>query len=373
MKKIKFLKNASILFVITALIFSTMAATANTTSEQTAPTLSTTSAGAGQGARGDIVWDNGMDYTGLAAAQWDETIQFDTYQADDFEFTEATEVCDVHWVGGYWNPDPYAEFNWGISFYLDDGTGTAPLGQPYTPSYAGPFIFTWAEITWVELEEGYYEMSVDLPENIEFQPGHYWISIWGIGVYPPQCGWGYHETYLLSPAVWGSVYFEYPFWTPGFDVQNFDFDMAYQLTTKEDAIPAICCDPGVVQWEDIKPGATVTGTFFVWNCGEDGSTLSWQVDSWPAWMGSPVFTPPGGTILSSDPGTDVTFTFTAPSEPKQTFSGAIKVINVDDPTDYCEMSITLATPRARLLSNPFFARLLEMFPNIFSTLVKILG
>jgi len=360
-KKIKFLKNAGILLVIAALIFSTSAVTANTISKQTTPTLSTTSAGAGQGARGEIVWDNGMDYIGLAAAQWDETIQFDTYQADDFEFTEATEVCDVHWVGGYWNPDPYAEFDWGISFYLDDGTGTAPLGTPYAPSYAGPFIFTWSEITWVELEEGYYEMSVDLPDNIPFDEGHYWISIWGIGTYPPQCGWGYHDTFLLSPAVWGSVYFAYPFWTPGFDVQGFDFDMAFQLTTKTEAIPAICC-VGSLTFTDVSPAGEVTGTFEVCNCGEEGSLLDWQFDSAPTWPGA-IFEiePDSGVDLAYDDCVEITVTITAPDVAKETFTGKIKMINQEDPTDYCEVSVTLTTPRTRSIF-VLFEQFLQQFP-----------
>jgi len=372
MKNRNILKGAIVLFIVAAMVFSSVAI-ANTQEKETHLTLNTTSEGAGQSARGTIVWDNGMDYIGLAAAQDDTSIPFDCFVADDFIFEEPTEVCDVHWIGGYWNPDPYAEFDWCISFYLDDGSGAFPIGMPYNPSFAGPFCYSWGDITWEELEPGYYLMSVDLPDNIPFPAGHYWISIWGAGDYPPQCGWGYHDTYILTPAVWGSVYFGFPFWTPGYDVQGFDHDTCFQLTTKDEAIPAVCCDPGIMTWTDVVPGSTVTGTFYVWNCGDDNSTLKWKVDTWPAWMGSPVFTPNSGTIVAPGAGTDVTFTFTAPNQQNQNFAGTIKVVNEDDTSDYCEMQTTLATPRMKQIQNTFFLRLLQQFPNAFPLLRYIMG
>jgi hypothetical protein len=243
MKKRKILKGATVLLIAAAMVFSTVAL-ADTQIKQDQITLNTSEEGSGVGARGAIVWDNFMNYDGLAAAQYDVGIAFDTFQADDFHFEEPTEVCDVHWIAGYWGTNyQQGAFDYAISFYVDDGSGTAPLGHPFTPSYAGPFQYTWAQCNPIFIDDTgssiYYECSVDLPENIPFEPCvKYWISIWGIGAYPPQSGWGYHQDpILIQPAVWGSDYFGFVFWTPGFDVLGHDFDMCFQLTTKEDPLP----------------------------------------------------------------------------------------------------------------------------------------
>jgi hypothetical protein len=363
----KFISGAVVLLLAMAMFFSSIAI-ADTQIKQTNFETNTTNEGTGQGARGAIVWDNGMEYTGLGAAQWDEPGQFDAYLADDFLFEEPTEVCDVHWIGGYWNPAGPNEFDWGISFYLDDGTGNAPIGTPYLPSFAGPFIYAWAEIETTELELGYYEMSVDLPENIPFGEGKYWISIWGIGTFPPaQSGWGLHDDQiLLHEAVFGSDYFGFAFWTDSFDVFGYSADMCFQLTTKQEAIPLICCDPMVMSWDNVKPGDTVEGKFHVWNCGDEGSSLSWQVDSWPDWMtdGGVVFTPASGTEVYGGPGTEVSFTFTAPAEEEQTYSGKVKVINTDDPSDYCDMPVELKTPRTRGIFFNFLEYIVNQFPML---------
>ena len=369
MKKNKFLKGAGVLLIAAAIIFSSVAI-ANTKTNQ--PTLNTTHDGSGQGARGAIVWDNGMDYTGLAAAQWDEPGAFDAHPADDFEFTEPTEVCDVHWIGGYWNGDP-AEFDWCISFYKDDGTGNAPLGTPYNPSIAGPFCYAWDEIEKEELEPGYYEMSVDLPENIPFDEGHYWISIWGVGSTMPQSGWGYHDTILLHQMVFGSIYFAFPFWTDGVEVFGTPYDCCFQLTTKQEAIPDLDCD-GSLNWVDVTPGDTVTGDFVVMNIGDPGSLLNWEITDWPTW-GNWTFTPLGGTGLKPEDGAfTVQVEVVAPEEQNQQFSGAVNIVNKDDATDTCRISVSLATPISHQVNNfPLLQRILELFPNAFPVLRNLLG
>jgi hypothetical protein len=338
------LKGAFVLIVAAVLVFSTTAVTADTQK----PELTLMNEPEPQ-QLGTVVWDNGMNYDNLLAAQWDSTIQFDAHPADDFHFDEVTEVCDVHWIGGYWNGDP-AEFDWCISFYYDDGTGNAPMGTPYSPSYLGPFCFTWEEIEKEELEPGYYEMSVDLPENYIFEACvKYWISIWGVGVVPPQSGWGAHfDPIKLHQCVFGSVYFGFPFWVDGEQVFGEIYDCAFQLTTKEEDPPLICCDPGVMQWYDVVPGSVLDGSFYVWNCGNDALALNWAVDmsSLPSWMvaGGVVFSPASGVIPPGDPGTSVDFQFTAPADPTTLFQGNVTVLNTDDPSNYCLMGTELETP-----------------------------
>jgi hypothetical protein len=192
---------------------------------------------------GPIVWDNVMDFSGFMHSQWDENKQFDFYHADDFEFDETTEVADIQWRGGYWGEDyQTAGFDWCISFYYHNITTGKPEGFPQTPSFSGPYCFKWSEIEKEIINDTgtaiYYEFSVDLEETILFESGQqYWISIWAEGSIPPQSGWCYHKTYLLNPAVLGSDYFGFPYWTPGLDVQGFDFDMAFQLTAPLEPLP----------------------------------------------------------------------------------------------------------------------------------------
>jgi len=193
--------------------------------------------------RGPIVWDNGMEFSDLMYAQWDESKQFDFYIVDDFIFEEDTEVSDVNWRGGYWGEGYQSgDFNWCISFFYDNSTSNKPEGFPKNPSFAGPYCFTWNEIEKVILNDTgtsiYFEFYVDLQETLLFESGNkYWISIWAEGSFPPQSGWCYHKSYLLNASLLGSKYFGFPFWTPGHDVQGFDFDMAFKLTAPLEPLP----------------------------------------------------------------------------------------------------------------------------------------
>ena len=366
----KILKGAVVLLIAIAMVFSSVAiADTQTKQDQITLTSGDGSSGEGTGARGSIVWDNGMDYDGLGASQEDTLYPLSFMCADDFQFEEDTEVCDVHWVGGYWNDVTYNQVHWPwmITFYNDDGSGERPGDV-----YLGPFTFDSTQYTETLITDTgtsiYYEFSVDLPENYLFPAGYkFWIVIQGVGFFPPQSGWGLHQDPItLHEAVFKGELLGFPDWTDTFDVFGYSADMCFQLTTKG-AVPAICCDPGITQWADIEPGATLTGTFFVVNCGEDGSTLNWKVDSYPAWMTGAVFTPNSGTLIGGGPGIDVTFTFTAPNQGGQNFGGSIIVINEDNPSDYCEMSTTLTTPRSKTITNPIL-QFLQSHPNMFPIL-----
>jgi uncharacterized repeat protein (TIGR01451 family) len=248
----KFWKEAVVMLLVIVLVFSSVAIADIKINESKIKSI-TNLEGSGIGAIDDIVWDNDMSYIGAMAAQWDKTIPFDCYLADDFQFEEITEVKDVHWIGGYAEKDyQYGDFDWCISFMYDDGTGLAPDSHPKTPSFEGPFCFLWEDIEKTLLQDtGFanaYELKVDLPYNITFEPSlKYWISIWGEGEVPPQSAWAFHEYPIkLSPIVWGSNYLGFPFWTPGYDVQGFDHDVCFQLTAEPP------CEPGIDVEKQVK-------------------------------------------------------------------------------------------------------------------------
>ena len=86
-----------------------------------------------------------------------------------------------------------------------------------------------------------YDYSVDLPTPVEFVANtKYWISIQGIGDFPPQSGWAMHnDSILLHEALFKSVYFGYPNWTNGSTVYGSPFDMCFQLTSGKTKAPLL--------------------------------------------------------------------------------------------------------------------------------------
>ena len=237
------LKEAGVLLIAITMVLST-SVIAQTEKHQT-PMISVEGSGQGPGALGDVVWDNGMDYDGICAAQYDESYPFEAESADDFNFDEDTLVGDVHWIGAYWNGDNYNQVHWPweITFYKDDGSGNKPGSL-----YAGPYNFDESEYTETLVEDTgspdtgiYYEISVDLPEGILCYAGEkYWISIQGIGVFPPQSGWAYHlDPIYLHEAVFRSEFFGFPDWTDWSEVSPPDQrDLCFRLTEKE-------CEPSI--------------------------------------------------------------------------------------------------------------------------------
>jgi hypothetical protein len=173
--------------------------------------------------RSIILWDNGMSYVGMASAQDDQAYPFLSELADDFHFDEDTEVVDVHWVGGYWN-GVTAPFDWRIRFYEDAGNVPGAL-------FAGPFEFTWDEISKISLGSEYWECSVFLPEVVTFTGCEkYWVSIQGVGIFPPQSGWAYHIGGPLMEGFFKSAFFGYPDWTSSYTVWGDHYGFCFQLT-----------------------------------------------------------------------------------------------------------------------------------------------
>jgi hypothetical protein len=350
------------LFIAISMILSSVAI-AKTQVKGNQIELSTVSEGTANSALGPVVWDNGMEYSGLAATQWDESIQFDTYTADDFHFDEDTEVWDVHWVGGYWGTDyQTGDFNWCISFMLDDGTGESPDSHPQTPSYAGPFCFDWSSITQVLLDDTgssiYYELSVILPDGIMFPACYkFWIAIWAEGAYPPQSGWGYHEDFQLNPAVWGSDYFGFAFWTPGFDVQGFDFDMCFQLTAETGPVPPTV--PTIDGPTGAGPGVEVCYDFHSYD--DNGDMVRYHID-WGDGSTETTDWYPACTPVN------VCHTYTA----RGTY---VISAYAEDETGLISATatFTVVIPRSKALDNPLVQQLLGRLFNAFPMLKYLFG
>ena len=137
-------------------------------------------------------------------------------------------------------------------------------------------------------------------------------------------------------------------------------------------MPHICCD-GDLTWTGIKPGATVTGSFTIENCGGAATELSWEVEiptNWGTWD----FTPQSGTGLTPEEGpVTIDVVVIAPPENDKEFTEKVKVFNTDTPSDYCEIDVYLQTPRNILLPNTLFFRILERYPHAFPILRQLFG
>lgn len=136
--------------------------------------------------------------------------------------------------------------------------------------------------------------------------------------------------------------------------------------------PDLTCD-GSFSWDDVTPGATVTGTFSVRNEGEIGSFLNWKVDSWPGW-GIWTFLPSSGVGLPEGTYVTVNVTVVTPDEKNKEFSGNITVVNLDNSSDSCIIPVYLKTPlHQEFYLQHIFKLLFERFPHAFPLLKSLLG
>jgi len=116
----------------------------------------------------------------------------------------------------------------------------------------------------------------------------------------------------------------------------------WDFTTIE-AFPDLDCD-GILVWSKVPPGGTVTGSFIVENIGDDYSKLDWEITEWPEW-GTWTFTPKSGTDLTPEQGTfTVNVSVIAPPQKNKEFTGDVKIVNVENSSDFCILPVTLTTP-----------------------------
>jgi hypothetical protein len=139
-------------------------------------------------------------------------------------------------------------------------------------------------------------------------------------------------------------------------------------------IPDLDCI-GSFRWIKVPPGSIQVGAFTILNIGEAHSKLNWQIASTPNW-GTWNITPADGQGLTPQAGPLViSVEVTAPNLPQSDFTGNIKVINTDDPSDYELIPVTLTTPtstQSRPLLN-LLTQLINHFPLLQSLLSNLLS
>ncbi|GAH05870.1 unnamed protein product, partial [marine sediment metagenome] len=94
----------------------------------------------------------------------------------------------------------------------------------------------------------------------------------------------------------------------------------------DDPEPDLECD-GNLYFDDVKPGSTVEGSFFVKNVGDPDSELSWEIESYPDFGICWIFNPCDGYDLKPEDGpVTVEVSFIAPDDCYTQFTGEIKVV-----------------------------------------------
>lgn len=135
---------------------------------------------------------------------------------------------------------------------------------------------------------------------------------------------------------------------------------------------------GFFNWTDVKQGETVTGSFIVENIGTPFSYLDWKILQWPNW-GIWSFTQLNGSRLKPEDGAvNIQVSVEAPhSDIPDEYYGEIRIINENNPDDYCTINVRLVTPKNKntvssqsfqflkeIIQNfPFFQWLLESCPS----------
>ncbi len=196
-------------------------------------------------------------------------------------------------------------------------------------------------------------------DGVELNPSEY--------TYSREHGW---ITVSTNPTVSIEVNYNY---SKSLDmvISNWDYDkgnyLYYNQICEDEAItPDLDCE-GDMRWEDVPPGSIINSSFIIYNAGDPGSELNWKVSEYPTeWGSNWTFTPSSGTGLTPEAGlVTVNISFLAPITTNKEFSGKIKVINMDNLSDYCELDIYLKTPRSKSIYHTLLDRIFDRFPNVF--------
>jgi hypothetical protein len=186
----------------------------------------------------DVVWDNGGWLTWYRMSMYHSS--WNSIIADDFQFSEDTDINGVNWYGVYYYPPEDDNFDYEIIFYEDFGDGTKP-GAVYATYYMNNADIN-ETLVQSEPNELYFSYAASLPSAITFNANtKYWVSFQGYGSYPPATAITYSASQQLHVYVWKSAYYGYPDWTASNDIDGNYLDFSFQLTYTQDQEVGACC------------------------------------------------------------------------------------------------------------------------------------
>jgi hypothetical protein len=135
--------------------------------------------------------------------------------------------------------------------------------------------------------------------------------------------------------------------------------------------PDLFCS-GSINLLEVKRGSTQTASFTIENKGDPGSLLDWSIASYPDEWGEWEIIPLSGTGLTPEDGKQtIQVTIVVPNKRNDECIDSITIVNDNDPSDSCEIEVSVTTPR---IFNPFsllLDRIIERFPLLEWALQQI--
>jgi len=171
-----------------------------------------------------MIWDNTIGVHGALGGIIVATVRLEgsAEPADDFQVDQASDITRVVWQGGYFQNqlaqgDIDYNWDWNFVFWNSSSDGSHPVVQLYNMTVANASISRELWYIYVRPDNGNHywvaNYSCDLPQAFHADAAtHYWVTIRGIGAYPPQACWCRHnESYggiklheaMFRGAMWG--------------------------------------------------------------------------------------------------------------------------------------------------------------------------
>jgi hypothetical protein len=129
---------------------------------------------------------------------------------------------------------------------------------------------------------------------------------------------------------------------------------------------------GMLNWDSVKKGSTINGSFTLENIGNPGETIDWEIVDYPTW-GTWTFTPANGLNLTPESG-PISIEVSVKTSVKKNahYTGHITIKSLADPKDFCVIHVSLTTPKS-FEYHSIFIDFLRDHPNLFPLLQRILG
>lgn len=126
----------------------------------------------------------------------------------------------------------------------------------------------------------------------------------------------------------------------------------YCFSSDQHLIPNLYSE-GNLHWSDIKPGSQIKNNIIVQNVGQPNSKLDWRIDSYPEW-GNWTFNPDGGDELEPEDGAIIVeITIDIPNDQQASFSGQVKIVNIENDDDFEILEVTVSTVKNKEIQHPF--------------------
>jgi len=377
-KQKKFFRGAGVLIIVLAMIFSSSIVIANTNSYKINNNTKISEEPIKNSLNRDIVWDNSIEYHAPDGGIFVATERSDAiaYPADDFKLDITQQVDSVFWQGGYFQCELAQglidyDWDWRIIFWDDYIDGSHPGNEIYNWTFANTSIdhelwYTWTNSSTAR-EYWAANYSVQLPETVTFLANtKYWITIRGIGEFPPQACWVRHNYSAggikLHEAVFKGAAWGFPNWinlSSIISTEKIPHDFNFQLFGQ-----AIQNDPPEAPSIDgttkkLKPNVKYDYTLKTADPDADDVYyyVDWGDDNYSGWVGP--FASEVDVILNHTWAESGTYTIKAKAK---------DIYNAE--SNWTELEVNV--PRARIINN-FIGEIFKRLPNALPMLKHLLS